>query len=298
MLTNENGAHATLVLSWLGRAKKTWLLTEYDERLPAAENILFGSGNPVSGASEPSSPLTGSSDSSVTPSASPVKSGDPLNALRGTASPSGTGPRAVYKHGVVFANPAAVDLLNNLNWKTKGRDAITLGQAAVMRLRAGLLQSIQGQPAGHPQAESVAALIHALAEAQDDTYGQPGKPRRTPAATSSSAPVRRNAASQNVDFHGILRALDANQLPSYRNDGTAANRCVSRAGALAGRAGSGAVRRATRWRLQRVRSAATWRRCPPPRSRRAPGSSAPRWSVASMHLLLQIAFLGEWRFGL
>ena len=66
MFSNDQGEHATLALSWFGRERKTWLLTEYDQRPPAAENILFGSGNPESGASEPSSPLTGSSDTSVT----------------------------------------------------------------------------------------------------------------------------------------------------------------------------------------------------------------------------------------
>jgi hypothetical protein len=67
MLSNEQGEHATLALTWFGRENKTWLLTEYDQREPASENILFGSGNPVAGASKPNSPLAGDSGSSVTP---------------------------------------------------------------------------------------------------------------------------------------------------------------------------------------------------------------------------------------
>jgi hypothetical protein len=77
LLWNDQGEHATLALTWFGRENKTWLLTEYDQRPPAAENILAGSGNPVSGASEPSSPLPGSPDTNIAPAEGEVKPDKP-----------------------------------------------------------------------------------------------------------------------------------------------------------------------------------------------------------------------------
>ena len=65
LLWNDKGEHATLALTWFGKEKKTWLLTEYDDRPRAAGNILAGSGNLVSEASEPSSPLTDGLNSTI-----------------------------------------------------------------------------------------------------------------------------------------------------------------------------------------------------------------------------------------
>lgn len=65
-LSNEQGEHAVLALTWYGRENKTWLLTEYDPERPVPVRILDGSGSPVSGAGEPTSPPTGSSSSSLT----------------------------------------------------------------------------------------------------------------------------------------------------------------------------------------------------------------------------------------
>jgi hypothetical protein len=59
-LSNDQGEHAVLALTWFGREKKTWLLTEYDK--PGSERILDGSGNPsYEGIGEPTSPPPGAS---------------------------------------------------------------------------------------------------------------------------------------------------------------------------------------------------------------------------------------------
>ena len=90
-LSNEQGEHAVLALTWFGRENKTWLLTEYDPGKPGPERILDGSGSPVSGAGEPTSPPPGST-SSLTAGAP----GDNIPAPKGGAPHIGSSLEAVY----------------------------------------------------------------------------------------------------------------------------------------------------------------------------------------------------------
>lgn len=77
-LSNEQGEHAVLALTWFGRENKTWLLTEYDPQMPVSGRILDGSGSPVSGAGEPTSPPTGSSSVAEGPAPEPRKPSGPV----------------------------------------------------------------------------------------------------------------------------------------------------------------------------------------------------------------------------
>jgi hypothetical protein len=95
-----------------------------------------------------------------------------------------------------------VDLLNSLNKKTKGWDAITMGPAVVMRLQAALLRDVRGKFLDDPAVSAIEDLRHTLAEATQDTLGQAG--RRTAAATSScarSSPANRFASLKTTLRH-------------------------------------------------------------------------------------------------
>jgi hypothetical protein len=80
-LSNEQGEHAVLALTWFGRENETWLLTEYDPEKPASERILDGSGSPVSGADEPTSPPP--RDHELPTEGSPLVPGSPQSAPQG-----------------------------------------------------------------------------------------------------------------------------------------------------------------------------------------------------------------------
>jgi hypothetical protein len=71
---------------WFGRETKTWLLTEYDTEPPASERILDGSGNPVSGTSWPTSPLTDDSTSTIPEDEASSKVKKPFGSERGSFS--------------------------------------------------------------------------------------------------------------------------------------------------------------------------------------------------------------------
>ena len=77
-----------LSLTWFGREKKTWRLTEYDKP-PASGRTLDGSGNPVAGTSGPTSPLTGSSEPSAERT---MDASDTRAAGRQTPPPGGSAP--------------------------------------------------------------------------------------------------------------------------------------------------------------------------------------------------------------
>jgi hypothetical protein len=141
--------HATVRLSWDHKAKK-WLLTAFDRTIPASEKPR-PAGETSSTASTPEERGEAHSperdlNTSVTPSASPVKGDEPLNALRGTATASaGTiGPRAVHKHGVVFANPAAVRLLQQIDKRNVNWEASAIHAPKVFNLRAGCARGATG----------------------------------------------------------------------------------------------------------------------------------------------------------
>jgi hypothetical protein len=112
-LSNDQGEHAVLALTWFGREDKTWLLTEYDPQMPAPERNLDGSGNPVSGAGEPTSPPTGAGtsvkqgDKESNPAHSPGSPG--VNDPGGLSDPTYMG----WRRGRRFrrqGNPGAGDL--------------------------------------------------------------------------------------------------------------------------------------------------------------------------------------------
>jgi hypothetical protein len=103
----------------------------------------------------------------VTPPKAPVKSDGTLDARRGTSpgSLAPNAPRAVYKRGVVFANPAAVALIHRAEKTHDEWDATLLSAPSAFALRGALMRMSMGNT---PDKDALRSLAEMLAEAQKE----------------------------------------------------------------------------------------------------------------------------------